>query len=153
MVSFSRPRSRSPRTRNTSCSLAPSKVAQSLISKRDEVDAIVQKLREKHQDRFTPPQINTWAHCIQMKTHSSYDEPPDKPFSGVVLNNPSLHLSTICQLHLLVERSLLVNASICALSVWIKLIEKWHELFTKGIISEEQHKELVEKVWNDIKKF
>ena len=36
----SRPRSRSPRTRNTSCSTAPSKVAQFLISKRDEVDAI-----------------------------------------------------------------------------------------------------------------
>ena len=28
-------------------------------------------------------------------------------------------------------------------------IEKWHQLFTKGIISEEQHKELVDKVWKD----
>ena len=60
-----------------------SKVAQSLISKREQVDAIVQKLRDKHQDKFTPPQLNTWAHCIHMKTHSSYDEPPDKPFFRV----------------------------------------------------------------------
>ena len=57
----SKSRSRSPRARTSSSSSTSSKVAQSLISKRDEVDAIVQKLREKHQDKFTPPQLNTWA--------------------------------------------------------------------------------------------
>ena len=77
--------------------------------------------RCKRSIKIGSPHHKTWAHCIQMKTHSSYDEPPDTPFSGVVQNNPSLRLSTICRLHLLVDRSLLVNASICALSVWIKL--------------------------------
>ena len=42
--------------------------AQYLISKREQVDIIVQKLRDKHQDKFTPPQLNTRVHCIHMKT-------------------------------------------------------------------------------------
>ena len=36
-------------------------------------------LKQKHEENFTPEQLCTWAHMIQMKKHS-YDAPPDKPF-------------------------------------------------------------------------
>ena len=46
----SRSRSRSPQA-SLSSTRPKSKVSQSLISKREEVDAIVEKIREKHQDK------------------------------------------------------------------------------------------------------
>ena len=126
-----------------------SKVAQSLINKRDEVDAIVTKLKDKHQDKFTPPQLNTWAHCIHMKTHSSYDEPPDKPFfkskskqSSVREDLPSTTCSAVSP-----------GKRIGLRTQCMDQMEKWYHLFEKGVISEEQYKELVDKVWVDIKKF
>ena len=148
-----RSRSRSPRGSGSSAGAkTSSKVAQSLISKRDQVDAIVQKLKDKHQDKFTPPQLNTWAHCIHMKTHSSYDESPDKPFfrgSCKQLNSSDkqdLPSTSACG-------PISPGKRINLRSQCMDQIEKWHQLFTKGIISEEQYKELVDKVWKDIKKF
>jgi hypothetical protein len=92
-----------------------------------------------------------------MKTHSSYDEPPDKPFfragsskhtkSSLKQDLPSD--STAAQACDPISPGKRINLR----SKCMDQIEKWHELFTKGIISEEQYKELVGKVWNDIQKF
>lgn len=147
-----RSRSRSPHDSGSSTKAkSSSKVAQSLISKRDQVDAIVQMLRDKHQGRFTSPQLNTWAHCIHMKTHASYDEPPDKPFfkargSNKQSKSSELPPTAVCGT---ISPSKRINLR----SQCMDQIEKWHQLFTKGIISKEQHEELVEKMWNDNKKF
>ena len=150
-----RSRSRSPRgsgsSKSSTGTKTSSKVAESLISKRDQVDAIVKKLRDKHQDKYTPPQLNTWAHCIHMKTHSSYVDPPDKPFfrAGSSKQPKSSDIpSTGAQACDSISPGKRINLR----SKCMDQIEKWHQLFTKGI-SEEQHKELVDKVWNDIKKF
>ena len=110
------------------------------------MDAIVQLLRDKHQDRFTSPQLNTWAHCIHMKTHASYDDPPDKPFFKASSSKSSdLPPTAVCGAISPAKR---INLR----SQCMDQIEKWHQLFTKGIISKEQHEELVDKMWNDIKK-
>ena len=45
-----------------------------------EVEAIADKLTEKHEGKFSAEQINVWAHLINMKKHQSFDDPPDKPF-------------------------------------------------------------------------
>jgi hypothetical protein len=45
-----------------------------------EVEEILEMLKKKHEENFTPEQLHTWAHMIQMKKHSSYDTAPDKPF-------------------------------------------------------------------------
>ena len=44
------------------------------------VEQIVADLEEQHKDMYTPEQIRAWAHMIHMKKHSSYNEPPLKPF-------------------------------------------------------------------------
>ena len=87
-----------------------------------------------------------------MKTHSSYDEPPDKPFfrsnskRSKSLDKQELPSASACG-------AISPGKRISLHSQCMDQIEKWHQLFTKGIISEDQHKELVDKVWNDIKKF
>lgn len=65
-----------------------SKKGSSALSKGDllcqtinEVDEIVSTLSDKHPgSTFTVEQFRAWAHMIHLKKHSSYDEPPEKPF-------------------------------------------------------------------------
>ena len=37
------------------------------------------ELRAKHKDKYSEEQLRMWAH-LQMKKHSSFDEPPNKRF-------------------------------------------------------------------------
>lgn len=54
------------------------------LEKMTEVEAIEEKLKNKHSNEgarvFSDEQFRSWAHLIQMGKHSSYDTPPDKPF-------------------------------------------------------------------------
>ena len=45
-----------------------------------EVEEILETLKQKYEENFTPEQLHTWAHIIQMNKHSSYDTAPDKYF-------------------------------------------------------------------------
>ena len=47
-----------------------------------EVDDIVSKLKEKHGEKYTPVQLNCWAHMINTHKHESLDSPPKKSFLG-----------------------------------------------------------------------
>ena len=90
-----------------------------------------------------------------MKTHSSYDDPPDKPFSraGNSKHTKSLDKQDLPSTAAQASDPISPGKRINLRSKCMDQIEKWHQLFMKGIILEEQHKELVDKVWNDIKKF
>ena len=72
----------------------PSKKA-TIMNKILEVEEIVKELQERHGTaRFTVEQLNSWAHMLQLKKHSSYDVPPDLPYfkgcnSGAKVNKPS----------------------------------------------------------------
>ena len=48
-----------------------------------EVEEILDKLTQKHEENYTPHQLRAWAHRIQMKKHASYDVAPTKPFLGL----------------------------------------------------------------------
>lgn len=54
----------------------------SLLTMMNEVDTIVTKLRDIHGKKFTPVQLNCWAHMINTSKHDSFDIPPNKPFFG-----------------------------------------------------------------------
>ena len=41
---------------------------------------IMNKLKEKHEDKYTIEQIRVWGNMIQKKNTESYEDPPDKPF-------------------------------------------------------------------------
>ena len=45
-----------------------------------EVDDIVSKLIEKHGEKYTPVQLNGWAHMINTHKYESLDSPPKKSF-------------------------------------------------------------------------
>ena len=36
---------------------------------------IMNKLKEKHEEKYTPEQFRVWAHMIQMKKYESYENP------------------------------------------------------------------------------
>ena len=70
------------------------------VDKMAEVAIIEDELQEKHSGKYTDQQLRSWAHLIQMKKHSSYDEPPDKPFfhsSHKSANTPASAVSPGCR--------------------------------------------------------
>ncbi len=50
------------------------------VKKLAKVDEIFKELDEKHQGKFSPEQLNAWAHLVQSAKHASLDIPPDMPF-------------------------------------------------------------------------
>ena len=45
--------------------------------KTSEANKIFKSLSEKHESRYTPEQLHAWAHLIQLKKHTSLEDPPD----------------------------------------------------------------------------
>lgn len=55
------------------------------IAREDEIEEIVQKLRERHSDRFSLPQMRLWARMKLNGQHDCLDNPPQIPlFTGRV---------------------------------------------------------------------
>ena len=48
----------------------------------EEVEEIHLKLKEKHDDNYTPAQLRLWANMLQIGTHKDYSTPPDVPMFG-----------------------------------------------------------------------
>ena len=46
------------------------------------VGSVVENLKLKHGEKYTPVQLNCWAYMIHTKKHDSLDTPPSKPFFG-----------------------------------------------------------------------
>lgn len=49
------------------------------IAREDEIEEIVQKLRERHSDRFSLPQMRLWARMKLNGQHDCLDNPPQIP--------------------------------------------------------------------------
>ena len=65
------------------------------LDKMTDVEATEAELREKHADGvYTEHQLRSWVHLIQMKKHSSYDTPPDKPFWRTTQRSKSMASGT-----------------------------------------------------------
>lgn len=59
-------------------------------SKEEQVDKIILLLRDKHQDRFSGPQLRLWARMNVNRQHESLDTPPNIPiFTGSTPNPKS----------------------------------------------------------------
>lgn len=54
--------------------------ASEATEKQKEVDEIYADLQKKHKGRYSPEQLRAWSYMIQLKTHDSLDDPPNKPF-------------------------------------------------------------------------
>ena len=55
----------------------------------DELDEIYEKLREKHQENFTGPQLRLWARMLRSGRYSDYDNAPQVPLiTGMPATKP-----------------------------------------------------------------
>lgn len=105
-----------------------------------EVEEILEILKQKHEENFTPEQLRTWA---QMKKHSSYDIAPDKPFFRS--KSKTTGATTVTGTGISPVNK--VNMR----SECIQQIDKWYDLKQKGAISEAQYAELQAMILSDIK--
>jgi hypothetical protein len=117
---------------------------QNHLSKMAEVDCIVGDLEKKHSDgKFTPEQIRAWAHMLHLKKHTSYNDPPDKPFFRRSKSKGSS-----------VEPQGISPAKRITLrSECIDQLDKWHKLMERGAITLDQYKDLQDTIMTDIKKY
>jgi len=118
------------------------------VKKQDEVDTIYLKLKEKHEGNFKPEQLNTWAHMLHLKTHDSFDVPPNKPFfnrkrsSGSAEDTVSKKPDT---------SGTFSGQRITIRSQLIDQLKKSQELIDCGAIDREMFDELQRTIISDIK--
>lgn len=110
------------------------------VEKMSAVDKICDELSDKHGEKYTPEQYRCWANLIQLHKHDSYESPPNKRFftekSKGATNSSG------------VSPSKRINMR----SECMSQLDKWYGLKERGIINEEQYKEIQDNIMSDIKK-
>ena len=91
----------------------------SFLNMMSEVD-IVGKRKEKHGEKYTPVQLNCWAHMINTHKHESLDSPPKKSFLGKKRSGDTPGVSP--------------GKRITLRSECIDQLDKWHSLKERGVI-------------------
>lgn len=114
------------------------------LDKMTEVEEIEERLRERHTgDPYSEEQLRSWAHMIQLKKHSSYDEPPNKPFwktrSQQKTSSSEITVSPGKRVNLRGQ---------C-----VQQLLQLHELLEKGGISKEQYDEMQGAIMDEVKKY
>lgn len=113
------------------------------------VDKIYEQLQEKH-TTYSPRKLRAWANMVHLKTWTSIDEPPDKPFfksrkrstvhgeGSSTSKNPKLS-------------SLSPGRKYRVRSELIDQLEKFHKLKESGALSSTEYDELRGTILSDIK--
>ena len=159
---MSRAKHANPGLDNSSESTIPKKshTCTTLQSKKiSDVQVIYEELDGKHHGKYTPEQLRTWAHLIQMDRHASYEEPPNKPFfrgikssksgeqvSKKANSNPCQSQSSDNQVGL----SPLRRANLR--SAYMGQMKEWHGLLEAGAITSEEYDEHKHKILGDLGK-
>ena len=104
------------------------------------VDEICDKLSAKHGDKYTLEQYWCSANLIQFQKHYSYDSPPNKHFFT------DKSRGTVAAIGAGVSASKRITMR----SECMSQLDKWHGLKERGIISEDQYKEVQDKIMSDI---
>lgn len=119
------------------------------LSRLSEVQDIINELEEQNLgENFTNEQLRVWAHMIHIKKHTSYTDPPNKPFfrkHSAKKNKSSTSASMSAELSPVKRINLRTEC--------INQLDKWHELLEKGAITLEQYTQLQGTILGDIKNF
>lgn len=119
------------------------------LDKITEVEAIEEDLRDKHSGGpYSEEQLRSWAHLIQMKKHSSYDVPPNKPF-WKVRSDKSSSDSNGSSSEVTVSPCKRINLR----GQCVQQLLQFHELLEKGGISQEQYDDMQSTIMGEVKKF
>ena len=115
------------------------------LDKITEVEEIEEILRKKHSGGpYSEEQLRSWAHVIQMKKHSSYDTPPNKPFfrtRGAQKPTSSIEIT--------VSPGKRVNLR----GQCVQQLLQLHELLEKGGINKEQYDLMQGTIMEELKKY
>ena len=102
----------------------------------------IYELKAKRKSKYSPEQLRTWAHLLQMGKHELYEEPPGKPFfrgkkpSAVNTPTPPAGISP---------------GKVNMRTELINQLQKWYQLLESGAISQAQYAELKDTILLDIK--
>ena len=125
--------------------------------KMTEVEAIEAELRQKHaQSMYSEHQLRSWAHLIQMKKHTSYDKPPDKPFwrttqqKSVPSGNTTASV-TIGDLEGSSKRDS-PGKRINMRGKCMEQLMQLHKLFESNMVTQEQYEEMKSDIMGEVKK-
>lgn len=116
-----------------------------------EVEEIVDKLKTKHEGKYTIEQINVWAHLIHMKKTQSYEEPPDKPFFRGKSKKAEDKKSTSSSSG--VPDGISPSKRISLRTELLDQMEKLSNLYEKGVIDRAKYDNLQENILSDINKY
>ena len=125
------------------------KACESHLEKMDELQKIVDKLKEKHKEgqysHFSSAQFHCWGNRIQLGHHDSYDQPPNKSFFGATKKAAASAPSA--------PGAVSPGRRIHLRSECIDQLTKWHKLMDDGVISLEEYQDMHKTILGDIKKF
>ena len=114
---------------------------ESQLQKMDEIEEILEKLRSKHEEKYSPEQFHCWANLIRMRRHESFEAPPNKPFFGK--HNSSQASGTVSS----------PGKRIQLRTQCIDQLTKWHRLMEDRVITKDEYEEMHKTIMSDIKKF
>ena len=124
------------------------------VKKLAKVDEIFKKLDEKHQGKFSPEQLNAWAHLVQSGKYAILDVPPDMPFfrgkDKKKDSNPSTPPKSSCSSALQLTSP---GRRVGLRTECIDQLKKWHALLVDGAITNAQYDDFQAKILNDMQKF
>ena len=108
------------------------------VQKMAAVNDIFEKLRDKHNEKYSPEQLRAWSHLLEMEKHDSYEEPPDKPFfrgmkSSATNPSPGNKLTPV---------GISPGKKVNMRSELIDQLHKWYQLLETGGICQMQYTEL-----------
>ena len=143
-------RSNSPVASGSGCSSKYNSHLQNI----EKVDEVYDQLQEKHKGKFSPEQLRTWAHLVQMGKHGSTEEPPDKPFFRGQKRSADSRPKTAggtpeSKKH--APTAISPCRKVNLRSELIEQLDKWHKLLDSGAINQQQYDELQQTILCDIK--
>ena len=131
----------------------PTKKQSNYENKLDEVEAVVEKLKEKHLGKYPEEKLRMWGHLIQMGKHASYDDPPNLPFfrkgqkSVGYSCNPIVDVPTNLGVF---SQGISPSKRLQMRSQCIEQLDRWHALLEKGGITKGQYDELQATIFKDM---
>ena len=134
----------------TNCDSVPATGSKrtSSAQKLQEVEKIVEELKEKHAASYSIEKLNAWAHLLHMGKHDSYETPPNLPYFGK--GRDGMKDKWKSQKAQPVEISSSPSKRLGLRGECIEQLSKWHTLLEKGAISVQQYDELKETIMGDL---
>ena len=120
------------------------------------VDEIFKELDEKHHGKFSPEQLNAWAHLVQSGKYASLDKAPDMPFFRG--KDKRKDCSPSSPLHSSASQStssvgVSPGRRVGLRTECIDQLKKWHTLLLDGAITKAQYDDFQAKILSDMEKF